>query len=60
MKTLLILVALGTIVASPALAQRTSTAYHHGAQGAHQKRIPTATPQIPGSYYERFPHIWTG
>jgi hypothetical protein len=59
MKALLILVTLGTIGAAPAFAQRSSTACH-GAHAAHQQRLPAAAPQVPDSYYQRFPHIWTG
>jgi hypothetical protein len=59
MKTILVLVALSTIAAAPALAQRSSTAYH-GAHAARQQRLPPAAPHAPDSYYQRFPHIWTG
>jgi hypothetical protein len=59
MKTILVLVALSTIAAAPALANRSSTG-HHGARAARQQRLPPAAPLAPDSYYQRFPHIWTG
>jgi hypothetical protein len=62
MKTILVVVALSTIATAPALAQRCSTAHHgaHAGHAARQPRLPAAAPQAPDSYYQHFPHIWTG
>ncbi len=46
MKAILVLVALSTIAAAPALAHRASPA-HHGAHAARQQRLPPAAPPGP-------------
>jgi hypothetical protein len=54
MKTLLALVALGTLIAAPALAQHAPNVRHEG-YAAHQQRSHRVAPYAPGApdiYYE--------